>query len=187
MLNSKQFSCRVVGGVLALLSLFIVRPVYAAPVAGDNEIEASGGLFHAQGSDSGALTADLSYGKYLTPGWELGLRQGLNYNFIDDHRDQWTATTTPFVNYHFVLSDTFVPFLGAFIGPVWNDRDISGTIGPAAGLKIFLNEQTYLGLRYRYEWFFNSFKTVADERTDGNHVTTLGIGFVWGGARGATR
>ena len=51
---------------------------------------------HAQGSDSGSLNLDLGYGYYLTPGWQIGIRQGLNYNFIDDSRDSvLTAPHSP--------------------------------------------------------------------------------------------
>jgi len=68
----------------------------------------------------------------------------------------------------------------------WNDRDVSGLLSPMGGVKIFLTDQTYLGLRYRYEWFFNSLKRADNNSDDGNHVGTIGIGFVWGGARKTT-
>ena len=44
------------------------KPSYGAPVGGDNEIEVSGGFFHAQGTDTGSFNADIAYGYYLTPG-----------------------------------------------------------------------------------------------------------------------
>jgi hypothetical protein len=53
--------------------------VVAAPAEGASEVQVSAGFFHAQGSDSGNLNADLSYGYYFTPGWQLGIRQALNY------------------------------------------------------------------------------------------------------------
>jgi Lipid A 3-O-deacylase (PagL) len=155
---------------------------YGAPVGGDSEIEVSGGFFHAQGSDSGSFNADVAYGYYLTPGWELGLRQALNYNFVDDGPDSWLATTTPFLVYNFNFGNV-VPFLGLQGGIVWNDRDVTGTLGPNAGIKFFFSDQTYLGLRYRYEWFFHSFKSAGNNADHGNHVGTIGIGYVWGGSR----
>lgn len=167
---------------LMLLS-FWTDASLGSPLAGDHEIEVAGGLFHAQDSDTGALNADIAYGYYLTPGWQLALRQALNYNFIDDKRDVWTATTAPVLNYHFHFSDRVLPFVGGFIGAVWNDRDATGTLGPNAGLKVFLTDQTYLGLRYRYEWFFDRIKTIDDNASHGNHVFNIGLGFVWGGAR----
>ena len=156
--------------------------VFAAPTDGASEIQASAGFFHAQGSDSGSLNADLSYGYYLTPGWQLGIRQALNYNFIDDASDFWLASTAPFINYHFRLTDIIVPYLGAFIGLVWNDRDATGTIGPQAGVKFFVHNQTFLNLGYRYEFFFNKIDAIDNNASDGNHVFNLGIGFTWGGA-----
>jgi hypothetical protein len=161
-------------------------PAYPAPVAGDNEVEVAAGFFHSQGSETGALTADLNYGYYLTPGWEIGLRQALNYTFVDDARDAWFATTTPFLNYNFRLTDVVVPFLGAFFGAVWNDKDVSGTLGPQVGIKFFVGDQTYLGLRYRYEWFFDSLRGAGRNADNGNHVINLGVGFVWGGTRTTT-
>ena len=175
----------------AVLGLaFIVlwtQPSYGGSVAGDHEIQAAGGAFHAQGSKSGAFTDDISYGYYLTPGWEIGLRQAVNYNFIDDGPDSWLATTTPFLHYNFRLTDIVVPYLGISAGAVWNDRDATGTFGPNAGLKLFVADQTFLNLGYRYEWFFDNFEQAKDNRTHGNHVANIGLGFVWGGSGRPTR
>jgi hypothetical protein len=168
---------------VTLALILIARQAQSAPVDGDHEAEIAAGFFHAQDSDSGAFNVDLQYGYYLTPGWEIGLRQALNYNFVDDGPDAWTATTVPFVLYNFHINQTFIPFLGVGIGAAWNDRDATGLLGPQAGLKIFLTDQTYLGLRYRYEWFFNSLNRADNNKDDGNHVGTIGIGFVWGGER----
>lgn len=172
---------------LLVLAAVGVRFSQAAPLAGANEVEVAGGFFHSQGADTGALNADLAYGYYLTPGWELGLRQSLNYNFVDDARDVWTATTAPFLNYNFRLGERILPFLGGFIGLVWNDRDATGTIGPNAGVKIFLTDQTYFTTRYRYEWFFDELEEIRRNRSRGNHVVNFGLGFVWGGARPVKR
>jgi len=177
----------VLPAFFALVALVLIaKPAQSAPVDGDNGVEVSGGFSHAQGSDSGNLNLDLLYGRYLTPGWELGIRQALNYNFIDDATDSWVATTAPFVAYNFHFNDRVIPFLGVGAGLAWNDRDVSGLLSPMGGVKIFLTDQTYLGLRYRYEWFFNSLKRADNNSDDGNHVGTIGIGFVWGGARKTT-
>ena len=174
--------------LFSLIALVLIStPVQSAPVGGDNEIEAAAGFFHAQGSDSGSFNVDVQYGRYLTPGWEIGIRQALNYNFIDDGRDAWVATTTPFLAYNFHFNDYVIPFLGVAAGAAYNDNDITGTLSPNAGVKIFLSDQTYLGLRYRYEWYFNRLNRVDDNADSGNHVGTIGIGFVWGGARKTTK
>src|SRR5207237_6908497 len=100
---------------------------YAAPVAGDNELQAAGSFTHSQGSNAGNFTPDVSYGSYLTPGWEVGLRQALSYNFIAGARDQWRATTTPFLLYNFNFG-RFVPSLGLSGGILWTDSRLTGPL-----------------------------------------------------------
>jgi outer membrane protein with beta-barrel domain len=167
----------------AMLCLLLgVGSASAAPEAGMSELQAAGGFFHSQGSDSGSLNAELSYGYYLTRGWQVGLRQALNYDFIDDHRDFWVATTVPFLNYNFRVTDIIVPYLGGFIGLVWNDRDTTGTIGPQGGIKFFVHDTAFINLGYRYEFFFNRIKAIEDNASRGNHVFNIGVGLTWGGA-----
>jgi hypothetical protein len=55
-------------------------------------------------------------------------------------------------------------------------------MGPSAGLKLFVSDQTFVNIGYRYSWFFNSFEAARDNRTHGNHVANIGLGFVWGGS-----
>lgn len=176
-----------ISAALILLTVFALNPAYALPLAGDSEALISGGASHTQGSDSGNFNADLSYGYYLSPGWEVGFRQALDYNFVDDGRDAWQATTTPFLLYHFRLGRVLVPYLGIQGGIVWNDRDITGTFGPAAGVKLFVADQTFVNIGYRYNWYFHSFEQARDNRTHGNHVANIGLGYVWGGSGDRTR
>jgi hypothetical protein len=167
----------------AFLAIVGSSPGYAGPLDGDSEVLASGGFFHQQDSDFGNLNFDLSYGYYLTPGWEIGLRQALNYNFVDNGPDFWQATTAPFIHYNFRITDVLVPYLGVTGGIAWNDDDVTGLIGPAAGLKLFVAQQAFINLGYRYEWFFKSFQgAIGSNNSHGNHVGNIGVGFVWGGS-----
>ena len=79
------------------------------------------------------------------------------------------------------------PYLGGSIGAVYNDRDITGVIGPNAGLKLFFDDQAFLNLGYRYEYFFSRFKDIDNNTNRGNHIAAIGIGFVWGGNRTANK
>ena len=179
----KNYNFSILAALALVWLAFMPAKLPAAPVAGDSEVELNGGFFHTQGSGRGTLNADVHYGYYLSQGWEIGLRQALNYNFIKDRRDFWVATTTPLIVYNFRLSDTFVPYLGGDLGLVWNDRNVSGTLGPNTGLKIFLSDQTYLNAGYRYQWFFDRFRDIDNNSNRGNHIVNIGIGFVWGGTR----
>jgi hypothetical protein len=171
----------LVTAILASIALGY-KPAEAVPVDGDSEAQVSGGFSHSQGSHTGTFNADLSYGYYLTPGWEIGLRQAVNYNFINKAPDAWQAVTTPFVWYNFKVNNVLVPYLGISGGIVWNDRDITGVFGPNAGAKLFVTDQTFLNIGYRYEWFFKNFEAARDNRTHGNHVVNIGFGLVSGGS-----
>lgn len=156
-------------------------PAFALPQGGENEIEVSAGYFRAVGTGSGTFNGDLLFGRYFdNPAWEVGIRQGFNHSQRDKSPDFWTATTAPFVSYHFrnLLANEAVPFIGGQLGAVWNDEDFTGTIAPDAGIKFYIGDNTYFVTRYRYEWFFDKFKTV-DETTDASHVVTAGLGFNW--------
>jgi hypothetical protein len=174
--GAKTFLSLAMGVILVA---WFAATAHAVPAAGSNEIQVSAGVFHAQGSNTGNFNADLAYGYYLTPGWEVGFRQALNYDFIDGARDFWVATSTPFILYNFHVSDILIPYLGAQGGVVWNDQHATGTFGPSAGLKLFFTQRTFLNIGYRYEWFFKSFRSAVDNRTHGNHIANIGIGFDW--------
>jgi hypothetical protein len=174
---------RGLSAVVFLLALLLsAGPARALPGDGASQLQAAGGFFHSQGDDEGNLNLDLSYAYYLTPGWELGLRQALNYDFRDDRRDLWNATTAPFLNYNFRLTNIIVPYLGAFIGAAWNDRDATGIVGPQGGIKFFVHNNVFLNLGYRYEVFFKRANFIDENSSHGNHVGNIGIGFTWGGA-----
>src|SRR5688572_14795728 len=64
----------------AVLSIFLLASsALAAPRQGSRELLLSGGFFHQEGADEGNLNLDLSYGIFLTPGWQVGFRQAVNY------------------------------------------------------------------------------------------------------------
>lgn len=172
------------------LTFLMSTSVVADINEGDQELQLAAGFFHAQNSDQGTITAEASYGYFLTPGWEIGIKQGLNSNLVDGGGDSFTASTIPFFQYNFHdhnAKDKIVPFLGGFLGSVWNDRDFEGTLGPIAGAKIFVYDKTFLVAQYRYEWFFddvelgssNTFDQIEDNSSRGNHVINVGFGILF--------
>ncbi len=154
---------------------------YAFQDHGDKEIEFTGGFSHTSGSDVGTVNADVSYGYYVAPRVNIGIRQTVNYSFVDNGSDTWTASTIPFVNYNFETNNPkFRPFVGAFIGAAYNKDDTTGTAGPAFGFKYFLSDNTAVVARYRYEWYFDklTFEDATDT-ADGNHIVTVGMSYSW--------
>ncbi len=53
-------------------------------------------------------------------------------------------------------------------------------IEPIRGVKVFFNPNTFVSSRYRYEWYFDNLD-VGSDSSEGNHVVTIGFGYVWGG------
>lgn len=172
------------------VSLFASTQVLAQPLPGDQEVFASASYFRPLGSGSGAANVDAAYSYHFDdPSLELGIRQSYTISHNDDSSDVWNAVTSPFFNYNF-LGDrmfgiphptTLVPFVGGFVGAVWNDEDFTGTVGPQAGLKAYLSRNSFVAATYRYEWFFDDIGD-ANETQDANHVVSIGIGYQWGGS-----
>ena len=170
-----------IGSALAasVIGLAATQPAMAGFEPGSSNIQFGASAVHTQGTDDGNISADVSYGYFLTQGIELGVLQGLNWQIIDDADDIWSASTVGFANYNFGGPDsTFVPFIGAFAGAVYNEDDATGTLGPQAGAKAFINDTTFALIRYRYEWFIEDLENgdLDDNSSDGNHVVTVGLG-----------
>jgi hypothetical protein len=150
------------------------------------------GSFHTQGTASGSVSGDSSLGYCFSDSrWQAGIALGGSYQFIHDSRDAWMVSSTPFLDYHIMglfEHDAVVPFIGVFVGAIWNDDDATGTAGPRVGVKAFLSDQAFLVVRYRFEKFFGDLDLASGSDTSsGNHVGTVGIGFVWGGAERVRR
>jgi len=188
----KHFKRAMTSVAVGSLITFASATAYA-DTSDDQELQLSLGSFKSSGSDSGTVSGEITYGKYVTPYWVLGVIQGLNYAFIENQDDVWTASTVGFANYHFnngsAEKGDLVPFAGVFLGATYNSDDATGTLGPNLGLKYYVNETTFITGRYRYEWFFDDLKlgstsefsdsieTVSDNSSDGNHVISIGLGF----------
>lgn len=166
---------------LPLTNLAQVQNVYAAPVEGTHEIQVAAGYNRQIGSGSGTFNADVGYGYYLDKAWEVGVRQQFSYTLVKEDSDIWLATTAPFIDYHFNAwgrDQNVVPFIGAILGAVWNEDDFTGTVGPEAGLKVYLSNDTFISARYNYQWFFDEIDEV-NKTLDSAHIVAVGLGFNW--------
>lgn len=169
---------------LIFLLIFGVSSASALPQESDQEVLLGGSFFRPIGSGGGTFNMDARYGYFLSDEFQVGLRQSYTLNHNDDDPDTWNAVTSPYGIYHFYMDNgsggrsPLVPYAGAFLGAVWNDDDLTGTVGPQAGVKYYLTDSTFLNAEYRYEWFFEEFRD-ANEVQDANHVALLGIGYNW--------
>jgi hypothetical protein len=73
-----------------------------------------------------------------------------------------------------------VPYVGASIGYLYgnNLRD-TWVAGPEGGLKVFVNDTTFIIGQLAYDFFFRHTDEVDSAFSDGRWVYTVGIGFRW--------
>ena len=165
------------------ISLAAAPYAFAGPRDGAQEIQGAASYIRPLGTGSVGLVADVSYGYFLNPMLEVGIRQGYVLAHNDDAPDVWNAVTTPFLDVHFadwIPDQRFVPFLGGFVGGVWNDDDGTGVLGPEGGIKLHLSDDAFIAARYRYEWFFDELDSPDTQQS--NHVGLIALGYQWGGA-----
>jgi hypothetical protein len=156
---------------------------YSAQQVGDSSLQFSGGFQYYHSSEEGNLNVSIEYGKYTSRPLEVGVLQSFIYNFVEERSDSWSALTAGYANWHFLgfaQNDTFQPFLGGFAGIVYNDEDLTGAIGPNVGFKAYVNDRMFVATRYRYEMYLNDLELGGDPGSAwGNHVITVGLGFLW--------
>jgi len=158
---------------------------FAQPFPNSHEVSGAAAFFRPLGSGTGTFDADVAYGYHFDdPAWEVGLRQGYTWVLQRDEKDTWRALTAPYLHYNFcgMPNQMIVPYIGGFVGAVWNDSDFDGTVGPQGGVKIYVSPSTFVAANYRYEWFFDSFGDINDRQREA-HVVSLGLGYNWGGDR----
>ncbi len=184
--TTMKISRTLTAAVLLAVALCVPQASYGSPLKNDNEF--AGSLAYQQGTgkfDNGSLHSDVSYARYFAPWFNVGLRQGFVTSFRHNTTDKWLATTYPSVEflYNTRPNQVVVPFINLGVGVAWNDQGDAGLVAPGAGLRFFLNEQTYVSLGYNYLFLFNN---VGDTFDNGINSVRAGFGFDWGGDRTAT-
>lgn len=110
---------------------------------------------------------------------ELGLRQGIDYTFSDTATDQWALQTVPFIRGYLNASEKVKPYLGLGLGVQYNGDYINGLVSPEAGIRLFIDDHSFVGASYNYETQFNRFENFFD-MGNGQHVGLINIGYNFG-------
>lgn len=144
--------------------------------AGDRSFTLSGTGSSDRDYDTGSLGLSAGLSWFLTDGWEIGLRQDLNWS--DSGNDnRWNGTTRGGGWYNFDLG-RFKPFVGATVGYVYGEGvNETGVIGPELGLKYFVNSTTFINAQTSYQYFFDDGDDVGDNFDKGAWIHSVGIGF----------
>jgi hypothetical protein len=120
---------------------------------------------------------DVAVGRFVGDRLELGIRQEIGLTGAGTH--DWHLATTPFADL-FLAADPkwpLTPFVGVSAGALYDDRRLTGTVGPEAGVALFVSDALFLSVRYQFRW--------AAERVDGvghdDHLALLAVGLLLGG------
>ncbi len=148
--------------------------------AGSQEITLSGTGSNNNDFDTGTFGITGSYGYFVTPALELGVRQSFNWAGANDSDDTWSGSTRLAADYHFFTQSRFRPFVGVNIGYIYGDDvNNTGTIGPELGIKYFVNDTTFILAQSEYQIFFDSSDDISDNFNDGAFQHTIGLGFIF--------
>ncbi len=161
---------------LALVLGSFVGTASAQPEEGDQELQLSADFFGTHKFKSYSTNVEASYGFFVSDALEVGARLGYIGSFPHGGKSGWMMTALPFIDYHFrgvSEGDKILPYIGAFGGWYFNDRDDSYALGPEAGVKFFVYDKTFINTQYRYE-FFDSLNT-----RDAFHQFNVAIGFLF--------
>ncbi|MEX2671190.1 MAG: outer membrane beta-barrel protein [Phycisphaeraceae bacterium] len=145
------------------------------PREGDWEMTLSGFGSSDRDLDTGGFAITGSLGHYVSRELMVGVRQDLNWLGGQDTADDYQAATRAVAQYHFDHGE-WRPFIGANVGYKYGRaRDDSGTLGPEAGVKWYLQETTFLYGRAGYDIEFRNRDDIDGSR--GSWAYALGIGF----------
>jgi outer membrane protein W len=169
---------------LSLGALLALGTTAQAQVTNPYELTLGGTASHGPDFDGVNAAINASIGYYVTDtasnALEVGLKQALTFSDAGIGGSNLNAATRVFVDYHFKLGDhgEWQPYIGANIGYVYGDgvKD-TGEAGPEAGVKYYVNANTFIQLAVEYEFFFNSDSDASEAFSDGQFVYGLNIGF----------
>jgi len=173
---------------LAGMALFAPSTAKAQNLGGPtaNPWELTLGGTAAHGPDLNGVSASLNVSVgYYWGNLEISGRQSLTYTDVNNggtggKGSNLNASTRLAVDLHFPMGDhdEFVPFIGANIGYVYGDSvQDTGEAAPEAGIKYYVNNNTFVFLSVEYQFFFNSNSNASQSFSDGQFVYGLGIGF----------
>ncbi len=151
------------------------------PQAGDREFSISGTGSSDRNVDSGSFGVSGDLGWYLRDNMVAGVRQSLNYTSIEGENnddDFWNGSTRGYLNYQF-LTNRARPFVGASLGGVYGDGiKESAFAGLEAGVKYYVQTQTYFLARVEYQFLFSDTDDASDAfQDDGSWAYTVGLGY----------
>jgi|SwirhisoilCB3_FD_contig_101_328666_length_608_multi_4_in_0_out_0_1 hypothetical protein len=147
--------------------------------AGTFELTLSGSGASNRDVNSGNFNVNIGFGYFILDGLELTGRQSIGYSDPEVGGTSVAWSSSLAIDYHFDL-DRFQPFIGAAVGYNYGTGVTdTGIIGPEAGVKYFVNQNTFLFALVQYQFFFRNGSDIGNNFDDGSFLYALGIGFTF--------
>jgi outer membrane protein W len=169
-------------GLVAFASSARAQDMLGGPTANPWELTLSGSASHGPDLNGFNAAANVTVGYYFG-NLELVGRQSLQYTDVGitgSKGSALNASTAVALDLHFPLGDhgEWVPYVGANLGFIYGDNvQDTWEAGPEAGLKYYVNSNTFVFVNVEYEFFFDKNSNASQAFSDGQFVYGLGIGF----------
>ena len=180
-----QLIIRITSVLGGLVGLAAAGSASAGPAPGEGTLLVDSGYAMPRQPSADSITRTATLGYQASTQFDLGVQQVVNYagmadaETLWDHNEAWQGRTAGFANLD-LLETGFglVPFVGAFAGLDYDQENASAFMGPHAGFSQYLDETTFLRVRYRYEWSSedDDGKDLAADAEQGEHVVSIGLG-----------
>lgn len=148
----------------------------SGPRQGDWEAFVAGSGASIDKFDRNAIGVEGGIGYYVLSWLPITLRQNAAFDFGDERKDTWVGQTRLFVDAQFNRGGWFQPFIGIGGGYRYGKAvDEDWLVAPEGGVKMYVNESTFIQLRGEWDW-----KPDADENKgfeDGDMLYSIGAGF----------
>lgn len=146
------------------------------PRSGDWELKLGGGGTTPHNFRSSTYNINFSIGHFVTDHLEIAFRQAVAITDVGGSNIRGASRAA--VDWHFG-DERFRPFVGGSFGGVYGDGGDSWLIGPEAGIKWFVHQQTFIFAMGEYQIFFDRIRDFDDNARRGDFVFSFGIGFLF--------
>jgi hypothetical protein len=144
---------------------------------GDKVLSLNGTGLSDDEFDNSTFSVSGSFSYFFTDRIEGAIRQMIGFTNAG-HGSDWNGSTRVAVDYNFDMGRVW-PFVGASVGYMYGDPvHDTGVIGPEVGLRVFVNQTTFILGSIEWDFFFDTGDN-NDSSDDSVFIYTVGIGFRW--------
>ncbi|HEX4123403.1 MAG TPA: hypothetical protein VHY37_01655 [Tepidisphaeraceae bacterium] len=161
---------------LIVLAVCLVPAIAKAQAHGPWELELGGTGQNSSRFNGVTASGNGALSYFFTDQFEFGVRQSVGYSDIGS--TAWSGTTALALDFNLPLGDQgqIMPYFGGDVGYIYGDAVHNSWVGgPEAGIKVFLNNSTFIYASIAWDIFFDKHSTTS-VFSDGLITYGLGLG-----------